>query len=135
MNKEEKINYDAFVLAYGKGRQKKWSLERLIIDTLYKTTNENIQYIKVDDINCFGKADEETDSYLIYRYGYLYRMPKTEIDLIINKKNGKMQLKKVGIGYGYDNVEKTLYQEIEQQIKNKHIYFRTNFNCEEFLIR
>ena len=133
MNKE--INDDAFILAYGKGRQRKWTLERLIIDTLYNTSDDDVIYIKVDDINCFGEADDEIDGRLIYRYGYYYRLPKTEIDLIVNKKDGRLIIEKVGLGYGYEEVEKTIYRDIEKQIKNKHLYFRTNFNREEFLIK
>ena len=133
MNKE--INDDAFILAYGKGRQKKWTLERLIIATLYNTADPDIQYIKVDDINCFGEADDDIDEKLIYKYGYNYRLPKTEIDLLVDKKDGKLILKKVGLGYGYEEVEKTIYHDIEKQIKNKHLYFQTNFNDEDFLIK
>ena len=130
-----KINYDAFILSYGKGKQKKWVLEKLIINTLYETTDDSIKYIKTEDIYCFGKADDDIDGKLIYRYGYLNRLPKTEIDLLVNKKDGKLIIKKVGVGYGYDDVEKALYKDIEQQIKNKHLYFKTNFNDEEFLIK
>lgn len=132
---EENINSLAFELAYGKGKVKKWALEDLVIDTLYKTNEENIIYIKTSDINCFGKADEENDKELIYKYGYLHRIPRTEIDLIVNKDNGMLMLKKVDIGWGYENVEKELYKDILKQIKNKNIYFSTNFNGEEYLIK
>lgn len=132
---EENINSLAFELAYGKGKVKKWALEDLVIDTLYKTNEENIIYIKTSDINCFGKADEENDKELIYKYGYLNRIPRTEIDLIVNKSNGMLMLKKVDIGWGYENVERELYNNILKQIKNKNIYFSTNFNGEEYLIK
>jgi len=131
---EKERNTDVFIVAFGKGKIKKWTLERIIIDTLYKTADDDIQYIKVNDINCFGEPDDEIDGRLIYRYGYNFRVPKTEIDLIVNKKDGRLILEKVGLGYGYDDVEEALYQDIEKQIKNKHLYFKTSFNNEEFLI-
>lgn len=134
MNKE-KPNYDAFELAYGKGRIKKWALQSLVIDALYKTEENDVSYIKTIDINCFGKPDEETDTKLIYKYGYLFQLPRTEINLIINKADGKMMLKKEGFGWGYENVEKTIYDDIKKQIKNKKIYFMTNLNDEEYLIK
>lgn len=129
------INYDAFYLAYAKGKMKKWTLESLIIDTLYKTTSEKVQYIKTNNINCFGKPDEENENELIYKYGYLYRIPKTEIDLIVNKSDGKLQLKKVGIGFGYDDIETMVFKDIYKQIKAKNIYFQSNINDEEYLIK
>lgn len=129
------INYDAFYLAYAKGKNKKWTLESLIIDTLYKTTDENVQYIKTSNINCFGKPDEENENELIYKYGYLYRVPKTEVDLIVNKKDGKLQLKKVGVGFGYDDVETMIFKDIYKQIKAKNIYFQSNINEEVYLIK
>lgn len=135
MNDEKKPNYEAFELAYGNGRIKKWTLEKLIIDLLYKTDNQSIIYLKTNDINCFGTPDEENEDEMIYKYGYLFRSPKTEIDLVLNKKDGKLLIKKVGIGWGYDNVEQELYKDILNQIKNKKIYFHTNFNDEEYLIK
>ena len=100
MNDEKKPNYEAFELAYGNGRIKKWTLEKLIIDLLYKTDNQSIIYLKTNDINCFGTPDEENEDEMIYKYGYLFRSPKTEIDLVLNKKDGKLLIKKVGIGWG-----------------------------------
>lgn len=133
----EKPNYDAFELAYGKGRIKKWALERLVIDMLYKTTNEDVSYIKIIDIDCLGEADDTDDTgrYLIYKYGYSFQIPRTEIDLIIDTVTGKMMLKKVGLGWGYDKVEKVIFKDIKKQITNKNIYFMTNFNDEEYLIK
>lgn len=54
---DSEINFDAFELAFCKGRMRKWVLEKLIINTLYKTTDELAEYIKVVDVNCFGKPD------------------------------------------------------------------------------
>lgn len=133
---ENKINYEAFDLAYGKGKIKKWTLERIIIDTLYKTTNEDMIFIKTNDINCFGKADEENEEEFIYKYGYLFRIPKTEIDLIVRKSDGKLLLKKVGLGFGYDDVEAEIFKVIYQKIRNKNIYFHTNCSLSgEYLIK
>ena len=132
---DSNINFDAFELAFCKGKLRKWVLEKLIIDTLYKTTDELAIYIKVNDINCFGKPDDETDKELIYKYGYQFQVPKTEIDLIVNKKDGKLKLKRVGLGWGYENVEKVIYKDITKQMKLKNLYFQTNFNNEKYLIK
>ena len=133
MNKE--INFDAFELAFCKGKLRKWTLERLIIDTLYKTTDELVEYIKVDDVNCFGTPDDETDTELIYKYGYMFQVPKTEVDLTVNKKDGKLKLKRINLGWGYEDVEKLIYTDIAKQIKLKNLYFQTNLNDEKYLIK
>lgn len=129
------LNFDAFELAFCKGRMRKWVLEKLIINTLYKTTDELAEYIKVVDVNCFGEPDDETDKELIYKYGYQFQVPKTEIDLIVNKRDGKLKLKQIGLGWDYENVEKVIYTDIAKQIKLKNLYFQTNLNNEKYLIK
>lgn len=133
MNKN--TTYDGILYACAKGRQKKWAREALIMDMLYDTTEEMARYLKFNDIKKIDKCDEETDKYYIYKFGYHYQIPKTEIDLYVCKTDNRLFIKKEGHGWGYDEVEKVLYKFIEEQIKNKNLYISTNLNCEEFLIK
>lgn len=133
-----RYNYsDAFELAYGSGRQKKWARERLIMECLYDTeTHKDYPfYLKVKDINLLKECDSQDEKYFRYSFGYLYRFPKTQVDLCVNMKTGQIFLEKVGIGFGYDEVEKEVYKFIENQIKLKNVYYKTSFNNEEFLVR
>lgn len=127
--------YDGILYACATGRQKRWARETLIIDLLYDTTEDMARYLKIKDINKLDKCDEETKKYYIYRFGYLFRFPKTEIDLYVCKKDNLMFLKKDEIGWGFDEVEKEVYRFIEEQIKLKNIYISTNLNNEEYLIK
>lgn len=128
-------SYDGLIYACGTGRQKRWARENLIIDMLYNTTEDMARYLKFKNITKLDKCDEETSNYFIYKFGYMFRHPKTEIDLYVCKKDNLLFLKKDDIGWGFDEVEKEVYKFIEEQIKNKNVYIKTNFNCEEFLIK
>lgn len=133
-----KIDYsDAFELAYGKGRQKKWAKERVIMECLYETAKhlEHPYYLKAQDIALFKNYDSKDEKYFRYSFGYLYRLPKTQVDLCVNIKTGAMHLEQIGVGFGYDDIEKEVYKFIEEQIKLKNIYYKTSFNSEEFLVR
>lgn len=131
-----KINSDdGLTYACGTGMQKRWARKKLIMDMLYTTKDDYYTYLKFKDISKLDKCDEEIDEKMIFKFGYLFQMPRTEIDLIVNKKTGLMYLKKGDVGYGWDNVEKEVYKFIEEQIKKKNVYIQTNFNCEEFLIK
>lgn len=127
--------YDGILYACASGRQKKWAREKLIIDMLNDTTEELARYLKFKDISKLDKCDEETSDYYIYKFGYMFRFPKTEIDLYICKKDNLLFLKRNEIGWGFDEVEKEVYKFIEEQIKKKNVYIQTNFNSEEFLIK
>lgn len=127
--------YDGILYACAKGRQKEWAREILIIDMLYNTNEEMARYLKFQDISKLDKCDEETDKYYIYKFGYLFRSPKTEIDLYVCKKDNLLFLKKDEIRWGFDEVEKEVYKFIEKQIKLKNLYIRTNLNCKEYLIK
>lgn len=126
---------DGLKYACGTGRQKKWARKHLIIDMLYNTEDEDITYLKFKDINLLGDPDEEINNKMFFKFGYLFQIPKTEIDLIVNKATGLVYIKKAELGWGWDNVEDEIYKFIEQQIKKKNLYIKTNFNCEEFLIK
>lgn len=128
-------SYDGLIYACGTGRQKKWARETLIMDLLYNTTEDMARFLKFKDMGKLDECDEETDKYLIYKFGYINRHPKTEIDLYVCKSNGLLFLKKDDIGWGFDEVEKEVYKFIEEQINNKNLYLETNLNCEEFLIK
>lgn len=132
---KDRNTYDGLIYACGKGLQKEWSRENLIIDTLYNTNEDICIYLKINDIEKLGKCDKEIDDYYIYRFGYHYQIPKTEIDLYVSKKDNRLFIKKEGLGYGYDNVEKAVYEFIKKQISIKNLYLMTNLNCEEFLIK
>ena len=132
---KDKNTYDGILYACAKGRQKEWARERLIMDMLYNTNEEMAIYLKFQDISKLDKCDEETEEYYIYKFGYHYQIPKTEIDLFVCKKDKKIFIKKIGIGYAYENVEKALFDFIREQIKIKNLYIKTNINFEEYLIK
>lgn len=132
---ENKNVYFGLIYACGKGLQKECARESLIMDILYNTNDEKAIYLKLKDINVLGSCDEENESYYIYKFGYYFQIPRTEIDLFVSKKDGKIFIKKVGIGYDYGNVEKEIYKVIKEQIKTKNLYIMTNLNYEEFLIK
>jgi len=126
---------DALILAYGTGKQKKWSKEHIIIQKLYDTGINDVSCIKVKDFNLLGKCDEEDDKWFKFAFGYLNRLPRTKIVILINKHSGKIMLEKDTIGLGFENVEEEVYKFIEKQIKLKNIYYKTNWNFQEFLIK
>lgn len=128
-------NDDGLIYACGTGRQKRWAREKLIMDMLKATKEEDYTYLKFKNLELLGKCDDEIEEKLIFRFGYLFQIPKTEIDLIVNKRTGLMYLKRDEFGWGWDKVEKEVYKFIEFQIKKKNVYIQTNFNCEEFLIK
>lgn len=117
------------------GIQKKWAREKLIMDALYDTSEEQAEYLKIKDIGILPVSDKAVDDYYIYRFGYQFRAPQTEIILYINKKDHRMFIKRGELGFGWDDVEKAVYQFIEQQIKRKNVYLQTNLNDEEFIIK
>ena len=126
---------DGLIYACGTGRQKRWAREKLIMDMLYTTEDDYCTYLKFKDLELLGEPDDEIGEKMLFRFGYLFRSPRTEIDLIVNKKTGLMYLKRDEIGWGWDEVEKEVYKFIELQIKKKNVYIQTNLNCEEFLIK
>lgn len=132
---KDKNTYDGILYACAKGRQKEWARETLILDILYDTNKEMARYLKFQDISKLDKCDEETDEHYIYKFGYQYQIPKTEIDLYVGKKDNRLFIKREGLGYGWENVEKAIYDFIKEQIKIKNLYIRTNINCEEYLIK
>ncbi len=127
--------YDGLIYACGTGLQKEWAREKLIIDTLYSTNEDICIYLKINDIEKLGKCDEENTDYFIYKFGYQYIIPKSEVDLYVSKKDNRLFIKKEGLGYEYDVVEKEVYNFIKKQINAKNICLMTNLNCEEFLIK
>ena len=94
---EKEINtqvncFTALDLHCSKGRAKKWALEKVILNCLYDTKPNHARYIKLEDISQIRGSDKDTEEELIIPFGYLFRLPKTEIDLHIVKKTGKMDL-------------------------------------------
>lgn len=131
----EKNTYNGLLYACAKGKQKEWARQTLIIDMLYNTNEEIVRYLKFQDVSKLDECDEETDQYYIYKFGYHYQIPKTEIDLYVSKKDNRLFIKREGLGYAWENVEKALYDFIKEQIKIKNLYIRTNLNLEEYLIK
>ena len=127
--------YEGLEYACCKGRMKRWARETLIMDALYDTKETQAEYVKVKDIGMLPVPDKMTDDYYIYRFGYQYRIPKTDITLYINKKDGMMFIKRGEVGFGWEEVEKAVYKFVEQQIKKKNVYLQTNLNNEEVVIR
>lgn len=127
--------YEGLEYACCKGRLKKWARETLIMDALYDTNESQAEYLKIKDIGILPVPDKLTDDYYIYRFGYQYRMPKTDITLYISKKDNRMSVKRGELGFGWREVEKVVYQFVEHQIKRKNVYLQTNLNDEEFVIK
>lgn len=131
-----KINaFDGLEYACATGRQKKWARETLVLNALYETTEEQAEYLKIKETGLLPVPNKITDNYLIYKFGYQYRIPKTDITLYVSKKDGRMYLKRGDIGFGWDEVEKAVYKFIEEQIKRKNVYLRTNYNAQEFIVK
>lgn len=127
--------YTGLEYACCKGRLKKWAREKLILSALYDTNESQATYLKIKDIGMLPVPDKSMDDYYIYKFGYQYRMPKTEITLYISKKDNRMFIKRGELGFGWEEVEKVVYQFVEYQIKKKNLYLQTNLNDEEFVIR
>ena len=81
------------------------------------------------------KQDEEDEKNYIYRFGYQYRIPQTNINLYINKKDGRINIKRGNFKYGWDEVENVVYEFIKNEIKKKNLYLKTNLNGNEFIIK
>ncbi len=137
---ENKINtsvdcFTALNLHYGKGRIKTWALEDVILKCLYDTKSAHARYIKLEDISHIKGSDKDTEEELIIPFGYGFRMPKTEIDLHIVKKNGKLYITRLDdFGYGWDEVENAIIEFIFEEKKKGNLYYRTNLNGETYKI-
>lgn len=126
---------DAILYACGKGRQKQWARESIILDYLKNNKPEYANYLYIEDINKLPKADEEKEGKLIYRFGYLYRVPRTEIDLLIDIKTGRIEIKEDEFMWGKDEVLTELFKTLKQQIDIKNLYIKTNLNDNRYLIK
>lgn len=124
----------ALELAYGKGNLKKWALEQALIEVLYGTKTESPSYLKLENLDNLD-SDEETENEHIVKFGYLFRIPRTEIDLHIVKKSGKLYLTKERAGFGYNEVEEQVVEYLLKQKANKNLYFQTNYNWTKLLIK
>lgn len=127
--------WDGLECAYANGRQKKWSKRNLIMNALYDTNDVQAEYLKIKDIGKMPIPDDSIDDLYIYKFGYQYRVPHTNINLYINRKDGRITIKRGDIGYGWDEVENAVYQFIENEIKKKNVYLQTNLNDNEFIIK
>lgn len=127
--------YVGLEYACATGCQKKWARKRLILSALYDTNESQAEYLKIKDTSILPVPAKLTDGYYIYRFGYQYRIPKTDITLYISKKDNRMFIRRGEIGYGWEEVEKIVYQFVEYQIRKKNVCLQTNLNGEEFAIK
>lgn len=128
-------NTDAILYCCATGREKNWAREKIIMDFLEENKPEYATYLFINDLNKLPIKDDENDNELIYRFGYLYRVPKGEIDLIINKQTGRMSLKQDEFIWGKDEVLEKVFEMIKKQITLKNVYIRTNLNDNKYLIK
>lgn len=137
---ENKINtsvgcFTALNLHCSKGRAKKWALEDVILKCLYDTEPSHARYIKLENISNIRGSDKNTEEELIIPFGYQFRIPRTEIDLHIVKKNGKMYIRRPDdFGYGWDEVEDAIIKFIFEEKKKGNLYYRTSLNAETYKI-
>jgi len=132
MNKDVNC-FTALDLRYAKGRAKKWALEEVIKDCLYSTEPKYARYLKFEDLTKLPKCDEENEEEYIFKFGYQYRIPRTEIDLHVLKKSGLIYMAKVNenFGLGWDEVEDKIVEFVLTQQKLGNLYYQTslNFDC------
>lgn len=127
--------FTALDLRYGKGRIKTWALEDVILKCLYDTKPEHARYLKLEDISLIRGSDKDTEEELIIPFGYSFRIPRTEIDLHIVKKNGKLYITRPSdFGYGWEEVEDSIIKFIFEEKKKGNLYYQTNFNDEKYKI-
>jgi len=127
--------FTALDLRYGKGRIKTWALEDVILNCLYDTKPEHARYLKLEDISNIRGSDKDTEDEIIIPFGYQFRLPRTEIDLHIVKKNGKMYLVRPDdFGYGWDEVEDAVIKFIFEEKKKGNLYYQTNLNNDRYKI-
>lgn len=127
--------FTALDLHCSKGRTKKWALENVILKCLYDTEPQNARYIKLEDISHIKGSDKDTEEELIIPFGYGFRIPRTEIDLHIVKKNGKLYIRRLDdFGYGWDEVENTIINFLFEEKKKGNLYYRTSLNAETYKI-
>ena len=135
---EKNTSVDCFTaldLRYGKGRVKNWALEDVILKCLYDTKPEHARYLKLEDISLIRGSDKDTEEELVIPFGYSFRIPRTEIDLHIVKKNGKLYITRPDdFGYGWDEVEDAIIKFIFEEKKKGNLYYQTNFNDEKYKI-
>ncbi len=105
----------------------------MLLDALYESKGKSC-YIKLEDISDI-KGDIETEEEIILRYGFIYRLPRTEIQLHIIKKTHQVYLSKEGMGFGYDDVEEKILEFMSEQKKKANLIYQSNFNEEEFKIK
>ena len=128
---------DALVLAYGKGRQKDWALRSALLDAAKHPQGAN--YLKLgdpailkDDPSC-----EKKDGRFVVRFGFLFRIPKTEIDLLIDERTLEITLEepRPDFGFGWDEVEKSVEDWLIARKKEGNLFLQTNLNWECFKIK
>ncbi len=128
--------FTALDLRYAKGRAKKWALEETIKKCLYDTQPSHARYLKLEDLTKLPKCDEENEDEYIFKFGYQFRIPKTEIDLHIVKNDGMLYIKRPdeNFGWGWGEVEDKVIEFVLEQKKIGNLYYQTNLNNEVYKI-
>ena len=123
-------------LAFAKGKQKKWAVEKLILEMLYESKDSKSQnYIRVNDVDKITYFDAEDNDFKTISFGYQFRFPKTTIWIKINKKTGKVFIERDDIGYGFEEVEKSVIEYIRELAKKGLLEWQTNLNDNSFPIK
>lgn len=128
-------NLDGILYCCATGIEKKFAREKLIMNFIEESKPEHATYLYIEDINKLPKCDEENEEEMIYKFGFLYRVPKGEIDLIINKQKGRISLKQDEFIWGKDEVLEKIFEMIYKQILLKNVYIKTNLNDNRYLIK
>jgi hypothetical protein len=128
---------DALVLAYGKGRQKDWALRSALLDAARHPQGGT--YLKLGDSSALENDPnrEKADGKFIVRFGFLYRVPKTEVDILIDEKTLKITVEepRPDFGFGWDEVEKSVGDWLIARKKEGNLFLQTNLNSECFKIK
>jgi hypothetical protein len=139
--KSEITAIDALCLAYAKGFVKKVTLDSVLINALYgtKETKYSVHCVTMKDISeeDLSKDRIEENGCLVIRFGYVMREPKTEIDLLIDRKTHVLKLVRPnpGFGWGWDEVENSVVEYLRKQIKKRNLFIQTGYNGQEFPIK
>lgn len=129
-------NTNAILYCCATGIEKEYARERIIMGFLEENKPEHVTHLFINDLNKLPLENEKNDNELIYRFGYLYRVPKGEIDLIINKQTGRISIKQQDeFIWGKDEVLEEIFKMIKKQICLKNVYIKTNLNDNKYLIK
>lgn len=126
---------DGILYACGKGKEKQWARESVIMSYLKNNKPEYANYLYIENIHKLKHPDKKENGKLIYKFGYLFRIPKTEINIKIDENSGRISVHEDEIGYGKDEVYEKVFEFLKEQIDLKNVYIKTNLNDNRYLIK